>query len=218
MIEDSPEAYAFAKNFVQACADTMGEHGLYINHPQTAADMNSILDAVGQEDMIYWEFSYGTLLGQTYAGLFPERSRRVIIDGVVNQFDWYNVLANEEDFSDTVHVFEGFFDQSLKAGENCTLSTFVESKDELMNKVLEFANSIYDEPLSVDVNNTAWGTLDYFKIGIAQPFLRCINRPTGTIWQIALPSCWKAKRRKVSWLMARATHGACTWMPTTSSR
>jgi len=83
---------------------------------------------------------------------------------VVNQFDWYNELANEEDFSDTVHVFEGLFDQCLKAGENCTLSTFAKSKDELMNKVLEFANSIYDEPLSVYVNNTVWGTLDYFKI------------------------------------------------------
>lgn len=58
VIEDSPEAYAFAKNFVRACSDTLGEHGLYINTPQTAADMNSILDAVGQKEMIYWGFSY----------------------------------------------------------------------------------------------------------------------------------------------------------------
>lgn len=164
VIEDSAEAYAFAKNFVHGCADTMGEHGLYINTPQTAADMNSILDALGQDDMVYWGFSYGTLLGQTYAGLFPERSKRVIIDGVVNQFDWYNELAETEDLTDTERVFHGFLDECLKAGENCTLSTFANSTGELFDKILGLADSIYDEPMSVYVNNTAWGTLDYSKI------------------------------------------------------
>lgn len=164
VIEDSPEAYAFAQNFVQACADTMGEHGLYVNTPQTAADMNTILDAVGQEDMIYWGFSYGTLLGQTYAGLFPDRSRRVIIDGVVNQFDWYEALASTEDLVDTVHVLEGFFEECLKAGQNCTLSALSKSKGELMDMILGLAESLGEEPLSVYVNNTIWGTLDYSKI------------------------------------------------------
>lgn len=164
VIEDSPEAYAFSKNHVKACADTMGEHGLYINTPQTAADMNTILDAVGQEDMVYWGFSYGTLLGQTYAGLFPERSRRVIIDGVVNQFDWYEEIAAPESLVDAENVMEGFFSECLKAGENCTLSTMAESADELMDKVLGFAESTSEEPLSVYINNTAYGLLDYPKI------------------------------------------------------
>lgn len=164
VIEDSPEAYAFAQNFVQACADTMGEHGLYVNTPQTAADMNTILDAVGQKDMIYWGFSYGTLLGQTYAGLYPDRSKRVIIDGVVNQFDWYEALASTEDLVDTAHVLEGFVDECLKARENCTLSTLSKSKGELMEMILDLAGSLDEEPLSVYVNNTVWGTLDYSKI------------------------------------------------------
>ncbi|ROV94100.1 hypothetical protein VMCG_08220 [Cytospora schulzeri] len=164
VVEDSPEAYAFSKNHVRACADTMGEHGLYINTPQTAADMNSILDAVGQKDMVYWGFSYGTLLGQTYAGLFPERSQRVIIDGVVNQFDWYDEIVSPESLVDTENVMDGFFSECLKAGDNCTLSTLVESAEELAEKVLGFAEGIYEEPLSVYINNTAYGLLDYSKI------------------------------------------------------
>lgn len=164
IVEDSPEAYAFGKNFAQACAETMGEHGAYINTPQTAADMNNILDAVGQKDMVYWGTSYGTLLGQTYAALFPERSKRVIIDGVVNQFDWYNELWNKEDFADTERVLEGFFDECLKARTDCPLAAHAESTDELLDKVLGFADGLYVEPMSVYVNNTAWGTLDYFKI------------------------------------------------------
>lgn len=58
--------------------------------------MNSILDAVGRENMVYWGFSYDTTLGQTYANMYPERSERVIIDGVSNQFQWYDSLTDHE--------------------------------------------------------------------------------------------------------------------------
>lgn len=46
-----------AETRAQACRDITGEHGSYINTPQTAADMNSILDAIGQRDMYYYGFS-----------------------------------------------------------------------------------------------------------------------------------------------------------------
>lgn len=165
LVEDSGPGYANAHNFVRACADTMGDHGPYINTPQTAADMNSILDAVGQQDMVYWGFSYGTLLGQTYAGLFPERSRRVIIDGVVNQFDWYQELASTEDLSDTAKVLQGFFSECLKAGDDlCPLAPLAASADELWDKVMGFADAVYDEPLPVYVNSTEYGLLDHARI------------------------------------------------------
>ena len=163
-LEDSPEIFAWTKNFVKACADTMGEHGKYVNTPQTAADMNSILDAVGQNDMVYWGFSYGTLLGQTYAGLFPERSKRVIIDGVANQNDWYTGLDDFESLEDTESVLDGFFDECMKAGKNCTLSSHADSKDELREKVLSLVSGLAEQPLSVYVNNSVYGTLDHKKI------------------------------------------------------
>lgn len=54
---EAGEMYTRAENEAKACEDTMGEYGGYINTPQTAADMNSILDAIGQEKMYYWGFS-----------------------------------------------------------------------------------------------------------------------------------------------------------------
>lgn len=62
---------------------------------------------------------------------------------------------------DTTHVAEGFFDECIKAGANCTLSKFATSKDELMEKVMSFVKELEEDPLAVYVNKTLWGTLDY---------------------------------------------------------
>jgi len=164
-IENSGEVYAWTAGFVQGCADTMGNYGKYVNTPQVAADMNSILDVVGQEDMIYWGFSYGSLLGQTYAALFPERSRRVIIDGVTNQFDWYNGLVVMEDFTDTENVLEGFLDECIAAGSlKCALASTDDSKEELSKRLSFFLETLKKDPISVYLNNTLYGVLDYGKV------------------------------------------------------
>ncbi|KAI2472380.1 alpha/beta-hydrolase [Annulohypoxylon bovei var. microspora] len=161
VVEDSIEAYTWSHNFVRACADTMGEHAQYLNTPQTAADMNSILDAVGQDTMAYWGFSYGSILGQTYATMFPERSGRVIIDGVANQFDWYEGLLDIETFYDTENVWEGFLEECIKAGNDCALSSLAASKDALRAKFLSLAKQLKDSPLSVYLNTTVYGIIDY---------------------------------------------------------
>ena len=51
------EMFTRAENRAKACEDTMGKYAAYINTPQTACDMDSILDAIGQEKMYYWGFS-----------------------------------------------------------------------------------------------------------------------------------------------------------------
>ncbi|PPJ54281.1 hypothetical protein CBER1_06552 [Cercospora berteroae] len=164
IVHDSPEVYAWTQNFVKACEATTGQHAGYINTPQTAADMNSILDAVGQEDLAYWGFSYGTILGQTYASLFPNRSTRVIIDGVANNFVWYGDLFDGEQFTNTEDVLEGFFDECIKAGKNCSLSSHAKTKDELHEKVFGYLADLKAQPLSVFLNASDYGLLTYENI------------------------------------------------------
>ncbi|KAK4099092.1 alpha/beta-hydrolase [Parathielavia hyrcaniae] len=165
LVEDSGELWAWTANFVRACADTMGGHGGYVNTPQTAADMNSILDALGQAGMYYWGFSYGTLLGQTYATMFPRRAERVVLDGVANQFDWYGALLDAEMLTDTDRVFGGFVEECVRAGEEgCALAELAASKEELWRKVVVGLGRLRDDPVSVYVNSTVYGVLDYWTV------------------------------------------------------
>ncbi|KAK3293070.1 Alpha/Beta hydrolase protein [Chaetomium fimeti] len=164
-VEDSGELWAWTEGFVRACADTMGEHGRYINTPQTAADMNAILDALGQEGLYYWGLSYGTILGQTYATMFPERAERVIVDGVAGQVDWYESLLDAEMMTDTDRVLEGFVDECVEAGEaDCALAGLAGSKEELLELVVSGIAKLKDEPIGVYVNNTVHGVLDYWAV------------------------------------------------------
>ncbi|KAK2882615.1 hypothetical protein FQN49_000187 [Arthroderma sp. PD_2] len=175
---DSPEVYAWTTNFAHACSDTMGESGKYINTPQTAADMNNILDAVGQKDMAYWGFSYGSILGQTYATMFPDRSKRVIIDGIASHFDWYGALIEDKDFIDSEKVLYGIFDECVKAGANCTLSALADTSEELYQKFMDFTAQIQAEPVSVYVNNSLYGVLDYHSLWFNGVY-RALYRPSG---------------------------------------
>ncbi|PWY62004.1 hypothetical protein BO83DRAFT_394319 [Aspergillus eucalypticola CBS 122712] len=52
------EMYTKVENETNACKDMMGEYGRYINTPQIAADMDMILDAIGQQKMFYWGLSF----------------------------------------------------------------------------------------------------------------------------------------------------------------
>ncbi|KAM7206556.1 Alpha/Beta hydrolase fold [Naviculisporaceae sp. PSN 640] len=178
LVEDSGELWAWSTNHVRACADNLGEYAAYVNTPQTAADMNSILDAIGQEDMYYWGFSYGTLLGQTYASLFPERSARIIIDGVANQFDWYNSPYDSEAFTDTDKVFQGFLSECTKAGPSkCALASISSDPQVLAEKLTTSIAALQDEPLSVYINSTVYGILDYWTVW-DEAIFEALYRPT----------------------------------------
>ena len=48
-----------------------------------AQDMDTVRAAMGDDQLSYLGFSYGTAIGQVYADLFPDRVRSMVLDGVL---------------------------------------------------------------------------------------------------------------------------------------
>ena len=75
---------AAAKAFDQGCQSRSGDLLPFVSTENAARDMDQIRQAVGDPKLTYLGFSYGTLLGATYAELFPGRVRAMTLDGAVD--------------------------------------------------------------------------------------------------------------------------------------
>ncbi len=72
-----------SKSFAQACANNAGPLLDHVSTVDAAKDMDVLRAALGESQLTYLGKSYGTFLGATYAGLFPTKVGRFVLDGVV---------------------------------------------------------------------------------------------------------------------------------------
>ncbi|MET0902112.1 MAG: alpha/beta hydrolase [Acidimicrobiales bacterium] len=78
------EAYLEVSDaYVEDCADKYGDVLQHVGTPAVARDMDVVRAAMGDEQLSFLGFSYGTVIGQVYADLFPERVRSMVLDGVL---------------------------------------------------------------------------------------------------------------------------------------
>lgn len=73
-------AAAFAAGCEQRSGSLLPEVGTL----NAARDVDVLRAALGDETLNYFGYSYGTYLGATYAGLFPERVGRLVLDGAID--------------------------------------------------------------------------------------------------------------------------------------
>lgn len=72
-----------SENFGRACEANVGPLLGHVSTVDTARDMDVLRAALGENTLTYLGQSYGTFLGSTYAGLFPDKVGRFVLDGVV---------------------------------------------------------------------------------------------------------------------------------------
>ena len=74
---------ANGKALAQQCASGAPELK-YFTTANTARDLDRLREDLGEDKISYWGQSYGTYLGTVYASLFPARTDRMILEGVVD--------------------------------------------------------------------------------------------------------------------------------------
>lgn len=104
-------------DWIAAAADStrlFGERCLELTGPllgnvdtiSAARDLDMLRAILGDTTLNYLGYSYGTLLGQVYADLFPDKTGRLVLDGAVD--------PASDDFEGTVTQAQGF-ESALRA-------------------------------------------------------------------------------------------------------
>jgi pimeloyl-ACP methyl ester carboxylesterase len=116
-----PQAVDYAKRCTKRNRDLLR----FDSTADTVRDMDRLRELLGEPKLNYRGVSYGTFVGQTYANLFPDKVRAMVLDANLNPFEYTNsvVRAIASGISDTDLVVRKFLELCAKAGpKRCALA------------------------------------------------------------------------------------------------
>ncbi|CZR47685.1 uncharacterized protein FPRO_13352 [Fusarium proliferatum ET1] len=106
-----------------------------------ARDIAEIATALGEGNRInYWGISYGTVLGQVLAGMFPERIERMLLDGNLLVDDYVKNLGVDST-QDAEKALYHFYDECMAAPNNTCHSATKLPKER--DEFLEVLNRVF---------------------------------------------------------------------------
>ncbi|KAJ4351066.1 hypothetical protein N0V95_004170 [Ascochyta clinopodiicola] len=138
--------------YAEDCVNTPGNADIapYISTPFVARDMLEIIGALGEDQLQYWGISYGTVLGQTFAAMFPDRVKRLLLDSTV-RFDDYHAGQWITVTRDTERALVNFFTECVNVGpELCPIANFTGSNttpEDLHNEFAKAIQELLDDPV-----------------------------------------------------------------------
>lgn len=146
----------------EACKENTGALLGHVDTQSAARDMDLIRALVGDNRLNYLGFSYGTQLGATYAGLFPENVGRMVLDGAIDV-----TLTADESSLQQAQGFENAlraYVTDCQAGPRCPLTGSV---DDGMNQIKQLLDRAFDEPLPTAMGGrTLTQTLAFYGIAV----------------------------------------------------
>ena len=81
---DEPAFFQLNAELGQKCLQRSGALLRHVSSADTARDLNALRRDVGDPKLTYLGFSYGTVIGATYANLFPDKVRAMVLDGTLD--------------------------------------------------------------------------------------------------------------------------------------
>ncbi|WP_084255386.1 alpha/beta hydrolase [Nocardioides sp. J54] len=140
--EEVAEGQEGSEEFWKGCEAKSGDVAAHVSTVEAARDMDVLRAALGEDELDYLGFSYGTRLGATYAELYPDKTGRLVLDGAVDP----SLSARDGSLSQA-----GGFETALRSyvadcveGGDCFLGSSVE---EGVATIKDLVDSIDKEPL-----------------------------------------------------------------------
>jgi pimeloyl-ACP methyl ester carboxylesterase len=87
---DAPALIARTKAYARRCRERNGELLAHMSSADMARDFDQLREAVGDKKLTFIGNSYGSLVGATYASLFPGRARALALTAPVDADTWVN--------------------------------------------------------------------------------------------------------------------------------
>ena len=117
-----------SQRFGQSCLDLTGPLAAHVDSQAVARDFEAVRLALGDEPLNYIGLSYGTVIGQAYLELFPDKIRTMVLDGDIDhtQAQSYLVLTEARTYENVLNQFFNWCDsdsycalhnKSLKAAD-----------------------------------------------------------------------------------------------------
>ncbi|KAM0786781.1 hypothetical protein ACM66B_002215 [Microbotryomycetes sp. NB124-2] len=119
----------------------------------TARDLRHLSRLMGDADELnYWGLSYGTVLGATYAAMFPEAVGRFVLDGVVDAVEFTQNLwdSGRSGMDHTNKTLAGFYEACADAGPSrCALANANTTAESLRVRIDRLRHKIKKDPIPV---------------------------------------------------------------------
>ncbi|KAL6706275.1 hypothetical protein ACN47E_005565 [Coniothyrium glycines] len=159
------DAYAFllkkswhdSSVWAETCESANSEIAPYLGTTFVARDMIEIITALGEDQLQYWGISYGTVLGQTFAGMFPDRVKRIVLDSAL-RFDDYYAGHWITVTRDTERALVNFLNECVNAGPaECPIANFTGPETTaggLHQELAKVFQELLDDPVYMPDNYT----------------------------------------------------------------
>ncbi|KAF4978472.1 hypothetical protein FZEAL_5158 [Fusarium zealandicum] len=162
LLED--QVWENSGRYAKACYESNKENSTFYGTAFVARDLLAITDALNEDGLLrFWGRSYSTILGQTFAAMFPDRVGRMLLDSVVVPDDYYTggwLSATRDTEATLLHFFEECVDAGV---ELCPLANFTgpdTTAKGLMDATVEVWEELIDDPIMVskDIGASPWFT------------------------------------------------------------
>ncbi|WP_327354439.1 alpha/beta hydrolase [Streptomyces sp. NBC_01304] len=141
--QETDQLVAAFKEFAQGCEKKSGQVLPHVSTVEAARDMDVLRAVLGDEKLQYVGASYGTFLGATYAGLYPARAGRLVLDGAMDP----SLPARSMNLDQTGGFETAFqsFAKDCVARKDCPLGTA--SPDDAGRRLKDFFRTLDAKPV-----------------------------------------------------------------------